>query len=167
MFSKEANGDMGAGYNFQQLRENILRLSHASDWEIARNEWSLVDVHEAEELEICLCGHFPIIEICTISNSITKATTDVGNVCVRRFLGLRSDLIFNALKKIRQDNTKSLNAESIVFFHERSLLTSWEYGFLNDTIRKRNLTQSQLSKRIAINNKVLKVVAQRGFHGPD
>jgi hypothetical protein len=90
---------MGEGYNFQQLRENILQLSQASDWEIARNEWSLVDVHEVDEPETCLCGHFPIMEICSLSNRITKRTTSVGNFCVRRFLGLRSDLIFNASKK--------------------------------------------------------------------
>lgn len=59
-----------------------------------------------------------------------------GTRCVKRFLGLRSDLIFAAIKQIRKDITKSLKADAIVFFRERGLLTSWEYNFLQDTLVK-------------------------------
>lgn len=59
---------MEDGYNFRQLRDGILALSEASDWEVARKEWSLVDVYEVDEPETCLCGHRPIIEICCLSN---------------------------------------------------------------------------------------------------
>jgi hypothetical protein len=158
---------MGEGYNFEQLRERILAFSEAKDWEVARKEWALVDVYQSGEPDTCLCGHFPIVEICVISNRITKKSTEVGNVCVRRFLGFRSDLIFSAIKKIRKDPTKSLNADAITFFRDRSLLTTWEYGFLQNTKSKRNLTPAQLETRKRINNKVLVAVARRGFRGPD
>jgi len=42
---------MGDGYNFKQLQERILALSDAADWDVARKEWSLVDVSEADEPE--------------------------------------------------------------------------------------------------------------------
>ena len=155
------------GYNFAQLKERILELSEASVWELARKEWSLVGVHGADEPEACLCGHFPIIEICEIRNRVTGHATEVGNRCVKRFLGLRSDLIFTALKRIRRDLTKSLNPDAITFFRERGLLTAWEYGFLQNTMRKRILSSAQLQTRAKINKKVLTAVSRRGFQGPD
>ncbi len=89
-------------------------------------------------------GTFLFGEICQIRNRITKNITEVGNICVKRFLGVRSDLIFTAIKKrIRKDRTKSLNTASIVFFYDRGLLTEWEYGFLQDTLRKRALSKKQ------------------------
>lgn len=157
---------MGEGHNFRQLKEAILALSAATDWEVARKEWSLVDISEADEPQTCLCGHFPIVEICTIANRVTNRQAEIGNRCVKRFLGLRSDLIFTAIKRIRKDIEKSLNADAIVFFHERGLLNAWEYGFLNDTMSKRSLSESQKAIRIELNRKVLEAVARRGFQGP-
>jgi hypothetical protein len=115
---------MGDGYNFKQLRERILVVSAASDWDVARKEWGLIEIHEADQPETCLCGHFPIIEICTISNRLTKKRVEVGNRCVRRFLGFRSDLIFKSIKAIRRDCARSMNADAIAFFNERGLLTA-------------------------------------------
>jgi hypothetical protein len=158
---------VGEGHNFRQLRDSILALSRAHEWEVARKEWSLVDVTEADEPETCLCGHFPIIEICTIANRVTGARTEVGNRCVKRFLGVRSDLIFTAIKRIRKDITKSLNADAIAFFNERGLFSGWEYGFLQDTMAKRQLSPAQIAKRRAINEKILSAVSKRGFQGPD
>ena len=158
---------MGEGHNFKQLRDAILALSEAGDWEVARREWSLVDISEANEPETCLCGHFPIIEICTIANRVNGHRAEIGNRCVKRFLGLRSDLIFAAIKRIRKDITKSLNADAIVFFNERGLLTAWEYNFLQDTMAKRALSPAQSATREKINRKLLEAVGKRGFRGPD
>jgi len=158
---------MDDGYNFKQLKERILALSLATDWEVARKEWSLVGIHESDDPEICICGHFPIVEICEIHNSITRRRTEVGNQCVKRFLGLRSDLVFTAIKRIRKDITKSLNADAIAFFYERGQLNTWEYTFSQDTMAKRNLSALQLQKRRAINEKILAVIGRRGFQGPE
>jgi hypothetical protein len=92
---------MGDGYNFQQLKAAILALSRATDWEVAKKEWRLFEISEADESETCLCGHFPIIELCTIAMPQPGSRSDVGNVCVKRFLGFRSDLIFHSLKRVR------------------------------------------------------------------
>lgn len=158
---------MGDGHNFEKLRREILALSHAKVWEVARKEWGLVGISEAEEPETCLCGHFPIIEICQISNRVTGHRTEVGNRCVKRFLGVRSDLIFAAIRRIRKDDTKSLNADATAFFFERKLLTEWEYDFLQDTKAKRNLSAKQMGVRQRINAKVLATIHRRGFRGPD
>lgn len=158
---------MGEGHNFRQLKEAILARSQAREWEVARKEWSLVSISEASEPETCLCGHFPIIEICTIANRVTGHRVDVGNRCVKRFLGFRSDLIFTAIKRIRKDITKSLNADAIAFFNEHGVLTPWEYGFLQNTLGKRILSPAQAARRREINRKVLAAVGRRGFRGPD
>lgn len=165
--SGDREGRLGEGHNFRQLRDAILALSSASEWEVARKEWSLVDVTEADEPETCLCGHTPIIEICTIANRVIGRRAEVGNRCVKRFLGVRSDLIFTAIKRIHKDITKSLNADAIAFFNERGLFNSWQYGFLQDTMTKRQLSAAQLAKRRTINEKILNAVGRRGFQAPD
>ncbi|WP_370173021.1 MULTISPECIES: hypothetical protein [Hyphomonas] len=154
---------MGDGYNFRQLSKAILSMSRATDWETARKEWALVDIIEADIAETCLCGHHPIWEICAIHNRVTGHKTDVGNVCVKRFLGVRSDLIFTGVKRIRKDETKSLNADSIAFFYQRGILNDWEYGFLQSTLRKRTLSTKQMASRVAINKKVLAAISKRGL----
>ena len=156
-------GRMSDGYNLQQLKAEILSRSRATDWESAKSEWSLVGISEAETPETCLCSHFPIIELCTIANRITNIHVDVGNVCVKRFLGFRSDLIFASIKRIRADITKSVGAEATVLFHERGIINAWEYGFQQSTMKKRNLTAKQLETRIAINRKILASLKRRGI----
>lgn len=157
---------MEEGFNFKRLKANILEMSQATDWEVARKEWGLVGIHDVDEPETCLCGHFPIIEICHIHNRVTGHSTDVGNQCVKRFLGLRSDLIFTAIKRVRRDPTKPLNADAVAYFYERGLLNAWEYGFLQNTIRKRKLSTAQMESRLSINQKVMLAVKKRGFQGP-
>jgi len=157
---------MGDGYNLLQLKAHVLPLSNAGSWDVAVKEWSLVGIHEADEPEACPCGHFPIIEICCIHNRVTGHSTEVGNICVKRFLGLRSDLIFTAIKRIRKDADKSLNADAIAFFYERQVLNEWEYNFCQNTMRLRSLTSAQLGKRRDINHKVLTAIGKRGFQGP-
>lgn len=145
----------GDGYNFAQLKREILARSSAKVWEVAKSEWRLVGIHEADEPNTCLCGHHPIKEICTIRNGITDLVTDVGNVCINRFFGIRSDKIFAAVKRIRRNVDKSLNAEAIVHFHSMGVINDWEYGFSQNTFRKRELSAAQLRTRQKINHKVL------------
>jgi hypothetical protein len=49
-----------------QLITEILARSVAQTWDEARREWSLYEIYEAYEPETCLCGHFPIIELCVL-----------------------------------------------------------------------------------------------------
>jgi hypothetical protein len=154
---------MGDGYNFEQLKGAILKLSRATDWDVAKREWRLVEISEADEPETCLCGHYPILELCMIANATTGNTVDVGNVCVKRFLGFRSDLIFHSLKRIRSDRDKAIGPDATAFFHERGVINDWEYQFQQTTMRKRNLSDKQMLSRRKINEKVLASVRRRGL----
>ncbi len=162
---------MDGSYSFKRLSSAILALSSATDWELARKEWALIDVIDSdvidsEECDECLCGKKPIFEICIIENKITKKQTEVGNHCVKRFLGVRSDRIFSAIKRIKKDPIKSLNEDAIVFFRQKGLLNNREYQFLQDVRNKRDLSEKQLSWRRDINHKILAAIARKGFQGP-
>lgn len=138
-----------------KLTEEILKRSQSQIWDIAKREWSLSQIYEAEEPETCLCGHFPIIEICILRNKLNAQFATVGNCCVKKFIGLPSDLIFQAVKRVRKDNQKSLNAEAIQHAYEKNWINEWEYTFSIDTRHKRNLSGKQLQIRIKVNEKML------------
>lgn len=138
-----------------KLTEEILKRSQSQIWDIAKREWSLNQIYEAEEPETCLCGHFPIIEICILRNKLNAQFATVGNCCVKKFIGLPSDLIFQAVKRVRKDNQKSLNAEAIQHAYEKNWINEWEYTFSIDTRHKRNLSGKQLQIRMKVNEKML------------
>ncbi len=138
-----------------KLTEEIINRSQSKVWDVAKLEWSLYQIYEAEEPETCLCGHFPIIEICTLRNKLNEQFATVGNCCVKKFIGLPSDLIFQAVKRVRKDNQKSLNAEAIKHAYDKGWINEWEYKFSIDTMRKRKLSAKQLQTRIKVNEKML------------
>lgn len=138
-----------------KLTEEILNRSQSKTWGIAKMEWRLSHIYEAEEPETCLCGHFPIIEICILQNKLNAQFATVGNCCVKKFIGLPSDLIFQAVKRVRKDNQKSLNAEAIQHAYENGWINEWEYKFSIDTMRKRILSGKQLQSRMQVNEKML------------
>ena len=71
---------------------------------------------------MCLCSHFPIKEICVIRNRVNGVRAEVGNVCVKKFLGLPSGKIFEPEggsdktkprhRTLRQSSTRSRKAGS-------------------------------------------------------
>lgn len=145
----------GDGYNFKTLRDAILARSFSKDWDAAKLEWRLSHIYDVDEPEECLCSHFPIIEICVLINRRNGQTAEVGNVCVKRFMGIRSDKIFACVKRLRLDPDKAANAETIELLFEQNLINTWERSFSIDTRRKRKLSFKQLQKRQEINQKIL------------
>jgi hypothetical protein len=138
-----------------RLGQEIVARSSANTWGKAKLEWVLDDVYEADEPETCLCGHSPIIELCNLRNKLNGAIATVGNCCVKKFIGLPSDLIFQAVKRIRTNNTKSLNAEAINYARQKGWFTDWEETFYFDIMRKRKLSAKQKAQKIRINEKFL------------
>lgn len=134
-----------------KLASEIIALSEAGIWDAAKLEWSLQDVYEADEPETCLCGHFPIIELCVLRNKRNGNLATVGNCCVKKFIGLPSDRIFQAVKRVRKDTSRSLNAEAIDHAFSRGWLNEWERDFYLKIMRKRSLTAKQASKKQEIN----------------
>ena len=144
-----------------QLTGEIIKLSVARTWDEAKLEWSLLEVYEAEEPETCLCGHYPIIELCVLRNSRNGAQATVGNCCVKKFVGLPSDKIFQAVKRVRKDTTNSLNAEAIQHAFDRGWINDWERNFYLDVMRRRRLTARQKAKKLQINSLLLQRIKRR------
>lgn len=138
-----------------KLAENIIDLSVSNNWDVAKREWGLSEVYEADEPERCLCGHYPIIEICVLYNKTNRQTVAVGNSCVKKFIGLPSDKIFQAVKRIRADDEKSLNIEAIQHAFDKGWINKWEHDFSIDNIAKRKLSDKQLQTRKKVNQKML------------
>ncbi|MFA5214838.1 hypothetical protein [Sulfuricurvum sp.] len=137
------------------LTTEIINRSQLKIWDEAKLEWNLYQIYEAEEPERCLCGHFPIMEICILKNKLNGQLATVGNCCVKKFISLPSDLIFQAVKRVRKDKQKSLNSEAIQHAYDKGWINKWEYDFSFNTIRKRNLSEKQLNTRIKVNEKML------------
>jgi hypothetical protein len=136
-----------------KLAPEIIRHSNAQTWDEAVKEWELKEVYESDA-QSCLCGHFPIIEICVIRNAVNGEEVIVGNCCVKKFIGLPSDRIFQAIKRVRKDKSKSLNAEAIEHAFERKWINAWEKNFYMDNMKKRKLTEKQLKIKKQINEKL-------------
>ena len=135
------------------LGRRIVALSEATDWDRARLEWRIEDIYLQRKPETCLCGHFPINELCVLRNRNNKAI--VGNVCVKKFMKLSSDRMFAAIKRVSVDETKALNGEVIEHALAKGWINDWERDFYLNTWRKRKLSSRQLAKRREINRKVL------------
>ena len=141
--------------NGERLAFEIVKLSESGAWQDAKLEWGLHDVYYEEERDTCLCGHYPIIEICVIKNYHNNEEVIIGNHCVKKFLRLSSDKFFQAFRRIKKDNEKSLNSEMIDYAYKNNWINDWEKNFYQDIMRKRNLTDKQLRHKTKINKEVL------------
>jgi len=138
-----------------RLTAEILNRSFAQTLDEAKLEWALLEVYEVDEPETCLCGHFPIIELCVLINRKNENRATVGNCCVKKFIGLPSDKIFQAVKRIRKNESKSLNAEAVQHAFERHWISEWEMNFYFDIMRRHKLSPKQAAKKSEINKLVL------------
>ena len=143
-----------------KLTEEIIRLSKANNWDEAKLEWELEDVYWQSESEECLCGHSPINEICILRNTKNDDQVTVGNYCVKKFLDLPSGKIFDAIRRIKKDDSKALNGTTIGFAQKRGWIEDWECAFYYETMHKRRLEEWQLPERKKINHKILDQVNQ-------
>ena len=137
------------------LITEILKLSKSENWFRARREWEVCGTYETDIPETCLCGHYPIRNVCMIENSVTGVTTRVGNCCVNKFMKEDVAPIMRAIIRVKADHEKALNIDTVVFARKKNWINDWEYNFLIETSRKRSLTQKQLDMRIKLNNKIL------------
>ena len=155
---------MPPSHNEYRLTEGIVELSEATTWDRAKLEWRLHGVRRIEapeEPETCLCGHHPIIEVCTPQNRENGNEAIVGNVGVKKFLGLPSDRIFDAVRRVARDETRALNAETIEHARTHRWINPWEFEFYFDTMRKRSLSERQMATRVKINRQILARVRGR------
>lgn len=137
------------------LSQEIIELSEAGIWDLARAEWELVGIYFADEHEMCLCSHYPIKEVCVLRNKTNSNTAEVGNVCVNKFLGIPSKIIFDGIKRVSRDIEKALNTSAAHFAFRKNWINEWEYNFCVSTANLRVLSIKRMAKRTQINRKVL------------
>lgn len=138
-----------------RLSQEIVALSKSDKWDEARLEWELFRMFDQDDLDACLCGHYPIKEICVLRNKENDNQAIVGNCCVQKFMGISSDKLFAALKRVKKDINKPFNADVIEFSFDHEYITDWEKSFYLDTWRKRDLSEKQAKVRVKINKKIL------------
>jgi hypothetical protein len=122
-------------------------LAGATRWLGLKPSANLTEVYYQADPDTCLCGHYPVNEICVIRDKMNGSSVVVGNVCVKTFLELPSDKIFEGLHRVAKDPSRLLNKEAIEHAHEKGWISDWEKQFSLDTIRKRRLPPKQLAKR--------------------
>jgi len=139
-----------------KLIEEIINLSSSKNWDGAKNEWNFEFAYMCDEFQRCLCGHYPIREICVIKNKINDNEAEVGNCCVNKFLGIDSaNKIFESVKRIKGDNKKSMSAEVLDYLHSKIAINDFEFNFYKNIIRKRKLSDKQQEIKLKINNKLV------------
>jgi len=138
------------------LANEIITLSIADTWDAALMEWDLDYIYRVDTAETCLCGHYPILELCVLVNEKNNNHATVGNVCVKKFFGINCDAVFSNIKKIKSDISKAANVETIDYACDRKWISEWETNFYLDTWRKRVLSSKQAAIRTRINATIIK-----------
>ena len=142
--------------NFRKLKEVLIKESISDNWDKVKEEWVCTDVYLEENDDIhCLCGH-KIHEICHIFNQKLDKNMIVGNCCINYFMETKSNLIFQSLTRVKDDIRNSFNEATIEFLFSKEIINGWERNFYLDTWRKHKLSEKQLTRKIEINNKILK-----------
>ncbi|AUB79822.1 hypothetical protein [Candidatus Thiodictyon syntrophicum] len=147
-------------HNLERLKAHILPLSNANEWNDAKNEWRLIRIQVQEDWDNCPCGK-EIKELCYIKNQLNGKTTYVGNVCVKRFLGIDTGNLFSGLRRIIDDETANANEDLIFHAYQSGYIFKEEYNFLMETRLKRNLSVSQLSWKKKINRRIVNQIVVR------
>jgi len=149
-----------------RLFSEVCKVSQNSSWEQAKLEWELFRVYqvpEGEESETCLCGKYPIREVCVLVNRLNKNLIEVGNQCVNRFFELPSEQIFSGIRRVQKDIAKSFTEEVILHALEKGVIDQWKHDFYRDIFRRRKLTVPRLQKKIQINRLILKAILEKRF----
>ncbi len=137
------------------LIRGVVQKSNSVTWDEAKLEWELVDIYESNEPESCLCGHYPIKEICVLKNKLNQNTVEVGNCCVKKIWNFSSDKIFRNIKEIKKNILKSLNPDLLNFALKKNIISNSDYKFYIDIWRKRVLSVKQEKWKTDINKRVL------------
>ena len=139
-----------------KLIDEIIARSEAKTWDLAKKEWSFKYIFIHQMYKTCLCGHYPIKNICIIINDKNNIPVEVGNCCVEKFIGLDiGTKIINSIVRLQKDITKSMCIEALNYLNKYKIVSEYEYLFYVDTIRKKKLSDKQQPIRCRINQKLI------------
>ena len=139
-----------------QLIDEIIELSESKHWETAKLEWEFEKIYLSDTPQTCLCGHFPIVNICVIRNRKNHYQTEVGNCCINKFLDIdNGNKILISIKRLKTDDSKSMSPEALFYLYDKNVISQNEYDIYSDIQRKRNLSVKQLDLKKRINKKLI------------
>ena len=141
-------------HSIEAIKKHIVSLSNSESFNDAKVEWELYKVELCDIWYRCPCNH-PIKELCHIKNRLNSNKTYVGNVCIYKFMDLKTDNIFSGIKRISQDIYANVNKDLIEYLRYNKHLSPNEYRFLLQTKRKRKLSAKQYAWKKIINKKIL------------
>lgn len=138
------------------LIEEIIKQSVAKNWDAAKLEWNFEYAYKVSDPKRCLCNHYPIKNICVIRNIKNNTSTEVGNCCVSKFMGIEiGNKIFSSINTLHKDLLKSMSPEVIEYLSNKQVINEFEFNFYMDILKKRNLSLKQQEIKIRINEKFL------------
>ena len=142
-----------------KLIEEIISRSKSNTWDEAKREWffNTVEFANRSSKKTCLCGHYPIVELCHLTNRYTNEDVVVGNVCVTKFMHVDIPVsqIIPSILRIKDNLSNSINEKLLDVVIDKNLINEWEIKFYSNTIRKRKLSFLQEDKRKRINLKII------------
>jgi len=145
-----------------RLPENLAEKSQCQIYPTLLKEWEVTSVERLDkgvDSEQCLCTHAPIRKVCHISNGSTGETAIVGRCCVLKFENepgfAGTHKVFDALSKIAKKRKDHANAELLNYAKAKNILTQAEYDKYMQIWRKRNLSTSEQSWLVGINQRIL------------
>lgn len=143
------------------LKQHILELSKADEFEEAVKEWTWVGVTYDPDWNHCPCSQ-AIKEVCHIKNKYNGNTTHVGNNCINKFLGIETGNIFSLLKRLVENNDWVIPNALIKYAKDFGYIYPSEVAFLESLNtprnRKRVLTEKQRNWRNKIVWRILNKV---------
>ncbi|WP_175774159.1 hypothetical protein [Burkholderia anthina] len=157
-------------HNHARLIASLLPDSVAKTWAAAQYEWELHKIQilrdfDAETGEmvthgtsVCRCGHEPIVELCILKNKENGNEAVVGNVCVKKFLGIDNGELFQGVKRIQKNINAAPNRSIIHYAWDRKLIPSeHELAVLQRSTRIdfAKLNDYQRAKRVTFNRMIL------------
>ena len=129
--------------NGELLKERVVELSEATNWNLANTEWVLYDLYK-EEKGTCLCGKYPIINQCILTNHFNNNQITVGSSCVNKFFNINTEKYFRNIIEVQQDETVYMMPEILELIRRRNLINSWQLEFYLDIMKYKKLTEKQL-----------------------
>lgn len=149
-----------------ELPEKLIPMSVGSSWAAASREWELDYIEMLEkddDLEECLCSHYPIRELCHIRNKNNGNTAVVGNHCIGKFGedGASNEelehvpRIFQACHRILSKESASANPPLIELALKNKIFTEKDAQFYHEIWRKKDLTSRQALYKSSLNQELL------------
>jgi hypothetical protein len=135
------------------LEREIVSESVADKYEDCNLEWYLPKggIRINPHYQTCRCTHYPIKYVCRIVNRLNNNRMEIGNCCVKRFLGEDYIRAFASLERIMLNERKPMNPALIHLVHQWGWVTDVERRWLERTWKKRKASPA----RIEINRRVL------------